>query len=167
MNYNSITKYDVNNGPGFRITLWVQGCRLHCKGCHNRELWNFKGGRKFNNFTVKRIIALCKDPKITGLTILGGEPLNSCINVVRLLCVFKEFFGDTKDVWLFTGYTYENLTKHPHPLINQILKRIDVLVDGPYKQELRDTSLKFRGSSNQRLINVPESLKQKKVITLN
>lgn len=188
MRYNSIIKCDVANGPGFRVSLFLQGCHLHCKHCFNKDLWDFNGGTQFSPFTLEDIRSMCEDPHISGLSILGGEPLSEenlgtlGMLLWNLRCVYnrgiaflnKSFWEKlkpdvefpvvnktySKSIWLWTGYTWEELTDKQ----KSILKYIDVLVDGPFIEELKDLSLKWRGSSNQRLIDVQESLKQNKVV---
>ena len=156
----NITSPDVNNGLGFRVTLWVAGCSHHCKGCHNPETWSYKQGKALREVRKDLFEQLDKS-YIKGLTLSGGDPLDqgnaSLLELYILLGYVKSKFPD-KDIWIYSGDVYENLIKHP--LKKAILKRCDVLVDGPYRYALRDTSLPFRGSSNQRIINLKECQKQ-------
>lgn len=164
MNYIKITKNDIANGPGVRCVLWVAGCSLNCKGCHNKSAQNFKSGQLFDNDAKQELFDTLDKPYIQGLTISGGhslEPENFETTISLVKEVRKKF--PTKDIWLYTGYLYEELYYRE---ISRILLYIDVLVDGPYIEEQRDISLAFRGSKNQRLINVPETLKQGKIITI-
>ena len=148
MRYLTITSPDVNNGSGFRVTLWVAGCSHHCKGCHNPETWDYKQGKHLSEIWKELVEKLDKE-YITGLTLSGGDPLDqtngSLLELYILLGRIKAKFPD-KNIWIYSGDVYENLIKHP--LKKAILKRCDVLVDGPYRYALRDTSLPFRGSSN-------------------
>jgi anaerobic ribonucleoside-triphosphate reductase activating protein len=164
MNYVKITKNDIANGPGVRCVLWVAGCTQRCHGCQNPSTWDFNAGKLFDETAKQELFDTLDKPYIQGLTISGGHALESknfdtIINLVREI---KEKFP-TKDIWLYTGYLYEELYYRE---ISRILLYIDVLVDGPYIEEQRDITLAFRGSRNQRLINVPETLKQGKIITL-
>ena len=153
MNYGKIKPVDVANGEGVRVSLFVSGCPHKCKGCFNQELWNYNAGEFFTTETVQEIIDLCTNSYITGLSLLGGEPLDpeNLQQVTILAHVFKKFFP-YKTIWCYTGYEWENI-KHL-----QIMKYIDVLVDGKFIQELHDPRLRFRGSSNQRIIDVKKSI---------
>ena len=150
MKYVSITTSDVNNGLGCRTTLWVGGCTHHCRNCHNRKTWSFNSGKEYDKKVEEVLFNEMDKPYIKGLTLSGGDPLDSPDGVLELLQNFRERFGDTKDVWVYTGYTYEYCLKH----FPEILKLSDVLVDGLYEHSNRDTSLAFRGSSNQRIIDL-------------
>lgn len=152
MRYLNISNVDVNNGEGCRVSLWVSGCTHHCKGCHNFTSWNFNQGDVFDNETKDKLYDLISKPFIKGLTLTGGDPIDSYDDVLELVKDFKKTFTD-KDIWLYTGYTIEQLNENGK---NEILRYIDVLVDGEYKEELRDVSLPFRGSSNQRIIRLNE-----------
>lgn len=162
MNYAEINKVDIANGPGCRVSVFVQGCDFHCKNCFNQNAWDFNGGVVFNDNTIQKILSLCKYEYIDGLSILGGEPLHpkNIDGTLQLMKAFKERFPN-KNIWLWTGFKYEDITR------KEIFNYIDVLVDGQYVDELRDLTLKFRGSSNQRIINIPETIKQNKIILLD
>lgn len=153
MNYGKIKRVDVANGEGVRVSLFVSGCCHRCKGCFNAELWNYDAGLKFDNDTIMHILDLCSVPHIKGLSLLGGEPLDpkNLPEVALLAQTFKRFYP-TKTIWCYTGYRYE-FVKHL-----DIMKYIDVLVDGQFVQDLHDPRLRFRGSSNQRIIDVKKSL---------
>jgi len=153
MNYAKIKPVDVANGEGVRVSVFVSGCPHHCKGCFNAELWNYDAGEEFDFHTIHMILELCNHKHIAGLSLLGGEPLApENVQGLRDLCyLFKKYFPD-KDIWCYTGYTWEEI-KQLH-----ILKFIDVLVDGKFVQELKDPRLRFRGSSNQRIIDVRKSI---------
>ena len=150
MKYESITASDVNNGLGCRVTLWVSGCTHHCKGCHNRQTWKFSSGRPYTPQVEEVLFNEIDKPYIKGLTLSGGDPLDSPDGVLELLKDFRDRFGDTKDVWIYTGYTYEYCLEH----FKEILNLADILVDGMFDCTKRDTSLAFRGSSNQRIIDL-------------
>ena len=159
MNYAKIKPVDIANGEGVRVSLFVSGCSHHCKGCFNQELWDYNAGQEFTYNTVYEILDACSKPYITGLSLLGGEPLDpkNGATMIGLCYSFKHYHPD-KDIWCYTGYDWDDI-KHLY-----ILNYIDVLVDGRFIEELADPRLKFRGSSNQRIIDVPKSLKAGKVI---
>ena len=148
MKFHNITYPDVNNGEGCRVTLWVAGCTHHCKGCHNPQTWSFKSGREFTEDIKNKLYNVLKLPYIKGITLSGGDPLDSFDDIFELVKDIKNSFND-KDIWLFSGYTLEDIQNSDK---NIILEYIDVLVDGEFKEELKDLSLKFRGSSNQRIL---------------
>lgn len=151
MRYASIRDFDISNGEDIGVSLFVQGCHFHCPNCFNQSTWNFNGGKEFTIETMRHIIKLMDRPFIKRFTLLGGEPLapENIETSKEILRVIKETYPN-KQVWLFTGYVMENIPD------KSILKYVDVLVDGPYKHELRDLSLAFRGSSNQRIIKKEE-----------
>lgn len=148
MRFHNITYPDVNNGDGCRVTLWVAGCTHHCKGCHNPQTWSFKSGREFTEDIKNKLYNILRLPYIKGITFSGGDPLDSFEDVFELIKDIKNSFND-KDIWLFSGYTLEDIKNSEKSVI---LGYIDVLVDGEFKEELKDLSLKFRGSSNQRIL---------------
>lgn len=151
MNYAEIKKVDIANGPGVRVSLFVSGCRNHCKGCFNPETWDFDYGRPFTRETEDEIIEALRPSWIQGLSILGGEPTEE-ENAAVLIPFLKRVRAvlPDKDIWLYSGYTYEAL------LDKEILTLVDVLVDGPFLLELKDAGLAFRGSRNQRIIDLRE-----------
>ena len=151
MNYAEIKKVDIANGPGVRVSLFVSGCRNHCKGCFNPETWDFDYGRPFTRETEDEIIEALRPSWIQGLSILGGEPTEE-ENAAVLIPFLKRVRAvlPDKDIWLYSGYTYEALQD------KEILTLADVLVDGPFLLELKDAGLAFRGSRNQRLIDLKE-----------
>lgn len=153
MKYSEITYPDVNNGEGCRVTLFVSGCSHRCKGCHNPETWNFDFGKDFNDEVKIRLFDIISKPYIKGLTLSGGDPLDSYDDVLDLVKEFRNRFGETKDIWVYTGYVIDDLLKLNK---DEILDYIDVLVDGEYIEEQRDVSLAFRGSKNQRIIKIRE-----------
>ena len=151
MNYAEIKKVDIANGPGVRVSLFVSGCRNHCKGCFNPETWDFDYGRPFTRATEDEIIEALRPSWIQGISILGGEPTEE-ENAAVLIPFLKRVRAalPDKDIWLYSGYTYEALRD------KEILTLVDVLVDGPFLLELKDAGLAFRGSRNQRIIDLKE-----------
>ena len=151
MNYAEIKKVDIANGPGVRVSLFVSGCRNHCKGCFNPETWDFDYGRPFTRETEDEIIEALRPSWIQGFSILGGEPTEE-ENAAVLIPFLKRVRAvlPDKDIWLYSGYTYEALRD------KEILTLADVLVDGPFLLELKDAGLAFRGSRNQRIIDLRE-----------
>ena len=149
MNYGIIKKVDVANGPGVRVSLFVSGCRNHCKGCFNPETWDFSYGQPFTKETEDEIIEALRPSWIQGLSILGGEPMepeNEAALISFLERVRVELPG--KDIWLYSGYRFEDLQGR------EILDFVDVLVDGPFDEKEKDAGLAFRGSRNQRIIRM-------------
>ena len=163
MNYEKIDKCSVSNGAGVRTVLWVSGCDVHCHNCHNPQTWDFNSGIPFTEETMQEILYDLSKPYIKGLTLSGGHPLDprNAPKVLEIVKRVKMVFPN-KDIWIYSGYVWEDIIKDE--TLREILKYTDVLVDGVYIDELRDISLPFRGSSNQRIIDVPKSLEQNKVI---
>lgn len=160
MKYAKIRKTDISNGPGIRVSIFMQGCTFHCKNCFNPETWDFDAGKDYTDETISRVLELADKDEIKGLSILGGEPLHpkNIEGTTRLAKAFKEKYPN-KNIWVWTGFLFDrDLTG------KEILNYIDVLVDGQYVDELHNFKLKWRGSSNQRVINVQESLKQNKIV---
>lgn len=169
MYYGNIKKSDIANGPGVRVSLFVSGCTHHCKGCFNEETWNFKYGEPFTEKTEEQILNLLKPSYVSGLTVLGGEPMEY-VNQKDLLPFLKKVRETypKKTIWCYTGYVYEKdvlgRMVSKWKITKDILELIDVLVDGPFIEEQKDITLLFRGSSNQRLIDVPKSMKVGEVV---
>ena len=160
MRYNKIRKMDIADGPGVRVSIFMQGCTFNCKNCFNQETHDFNGGKEFNDATIDRVLELCSNENIEGLSILGGEPMHP-LNIEgtkKLAKAFKEKYP-SKNLWVWTGFLFDRDLKD-----KEVLKYIDVLVDGQYVDELHNPTLKWRGSSNQRVIDVPKSLKEGKVV---
>lgn len=159
MNYIKITKCDIANGPGCRVTLWVSGCAHHCLHCHNQETWSLNSGTCFTIETMDELLSCASQSYISGLTFSGGDPLHpeNHSTVMMIAKIFKEKFPD-KTIWLWTGYLWEEI-KCLYGIEN-----IDVLIDGEYVESLKDLSLKWRGSSNQRVIDVKKSIESNDVI---
>ena len=160
MRYNKIRKMDISNGPGIRVSIFMQGCVFKCKNCFNPETHDFNGGEEFNDEVIKKVLSLCDSEHIKGLSILGGEPLHpkNIEGTTKLAKKFKERFKD-KTLWIWTGFLLDKDLKD-----KEILNYVDVIVDGRYKDELHNFTLKWRGSSNQRVIDVKKSLKNKKIV---
>lgn len=163
MNYGEIKKYDVANGEGVRVSLFVSGCTHHCKGCFNEETWNFNYGKPFTSETEDQILKALSPDYISGLTLLGGEPFekqNQRVLLTLLKKVKKSY--PHKNIWCYTGYLFDQeLLKDSRArceCTDEMLGYIDVLVDGEFIEEEKDISLAFRGSSNQRIIDVRGSL---------
>ena len=164
MNIANIKHVDIADGIGVRVSVFVSGCRHHCKNCFNPETWSFDYGTPYTEETERRIIEKLRPSYIRGLSLLGGEPFepeNQRVLVTLLRRVREEL--PEKDIWSYSGYTFEQLTgKEPCAarceVTDEMLSMLDVLVDGEYVDELRNIRLKFRGSENQRILNVPESL---------
>ena len=151
MNYSGIKRVDIANGPGVRVSVFVSGCRNHCKGCFNPETWDFSYGQPFTGETEDEIIAALRPSWIQGLSILGGEPMEpenqkALLPFVRRV---KEELPD-KDIWIYTGYLLESIGNSP------LLSYADVVVDGPFMEAQKDAGLAFRGSRNQRIIDLRE-----------
>lgn len=172
MNYAKIRNLDIANGLGVRVSLFVSGCTNNCPNCFNPDLQDFEYGKEFTEDTLKEIVDLLKDNVISGLTILGGEPL--CQDIGGLL-ILKRLCDITrinlhKNVWLYTGFVWENIKNNTDNFREdfkyELLRACDVVVDGPYVDTLSDGFLKFRGSSNQRIINVHATIVNQKVVEM-
>lgn len=164
MYYADIKYPDVANGIGVRVSLFVSGCTRHCPGCFNKDAWDFKYGKPFTDKEISYIESKLQLPQVRGLSLLGGEPME-LENVMSLWPVcqyFKNQYPD-KDIWCYTGYTFEELWTRKNNLTKKFLEYIDMLVDGDFQQDKYDLSLKFRGSSNQRIIDVQKTLKSKEI----
>lgn len=152
MYYGRINKTDIANGPGVRVSLFVSGCRNRCKGCFNPETWRFNYGKEFTINNLVEIDKALEPDYIDGLSILGGDPFEpENIGAVTAICKTLAVEHRLKTIWIYTGYKYEDLKDL------EIMDYIDVLVDGPFIESLKDISLQFRGSSNQRIIDIPAS----------
>ena len=162
LRYNKIRKMDIANGPGVRVSIFMQGCTFNCKNCFNQETHDFNGGKEFNEKTIERVLELCDNDNIVGLSILGGEPMhpNNIEGTTTLAKAFKSKYPN-KSLWAWTGFSFEKNIKD-----KEIAKYLDVLVDGQYMEELHNPKLKWKGSENQRVIDVQKSLKENRIITL-
>lgn len=169
MNYAEIKNVDIANGPGVRISLFVSGCPHHCKGCFNEVTWDFTYGKPYTQETINHILELLKPDYIKGITFLGGEPMapsnqESVLNTIRQI---KEHYTN-KDIWLYTGYLLDTdimgkmVDTLPHT--REILSYIDVLVDGPFIEEQKNLNLQFKGSENQRIIDMKKTLSSGSIV---
>ncbi len=159
MNYAQIRQFDVANGVGIRSTLFVSGCHFKCKNCFNEEYWPFDYGNEYTNEVMEEYIKMGENENVTGYSLLGGEPMAQKGDMVlKTAKAIKERTG--KSIWMWTGYLFEELNEKQR----EILQYIDVLADGQFIEEKKDLTLLFRGSSNQRLIDVQKSLKENKVV---
>lgn len=163
MYYGNIKNYDIANGAGVRVTLFVSGCTNHCKGCFQPETWDFNYGRPFTDETEEELLNMLKPAYIRGLTVLGGEPFepdNQRILLPFIRRVRKMYPG--KDIWMFSGFTYEELkTEGSHPrceCTDELLTLTDILIDGRFVEEKKNISLQFRGSENQRILDMKKTL---------
>ena len=158
MKYSGIIKDDVANGPGIRTSLFVSGCRNNCPGCFNPKEQNFDYGETFTDEVIDDIISSVDDPYHSGIAILGGDPMEpeNARDLIPLIIKFREKFGNSKDIWLFTGYTYEYLNSTNDSRYN-LLFSVDVIVDGLFIESEKDLTLKFKGSKNQRIIDINQT----------
>lgn len=182
MNYHNITYPDQNNGDGLRVVLWVAGCDHHCKNCQNQQTWSPQSGIPFDKNAMDELLNELKKDYISGITFSGGDPLHpkNVQNVLKIVDEIRVSYP-TKNIWLYTGYTWEDIWDRAKIETNdtfkdiqrkveesvirrEVVSKCDVLVDGRYIDELRDVSLHWRGSSNQRVIDVQETLKQKQIV---
>ncbi len=162
MRYNKIRKMDISNGPGVRVSVFMQGCSFNCKNCFNQETHDFNGGQEFTDDTINNILKLCDNDNIEGLSILGGEPMHpaNIEGTTKLAKAFKEKFPN-KNVWAWSGFSFDKDLKD-----KEVSKYLDVLVDGRYEDELHNPKLKWKGSENQRVIDVQTSLKNSNITIL-
>lgn len=168
MRYASMRNLDISNGENIGVSLFVQGCHFHCNNCFNSETWDFEGGYSWTEKSIKDFLNLINRSYIKRVSILGGEPLTSrnIEEIFQLISTIRNLFP-TKTIWLYTGFTWEqimNPTNSDDILRKEIVSQCDVVVDGEYIDELRDITLKWRGSSNQRVIDVKKSIKKGEVV---
>lgn len=163
MNYHDIKKCDMLNGDGIRVSLWVSGCNHNCNQCQNPQTWNVNSGIPFDKEAEKELFEALEKKYISGITFTGGDPLheNNLECVLNLVNKIRLLLPD-KTIWVYTGYTWEQCLKHP--VRKEIVYKCDIIVDGRYINELRNITLSWRGSSNQRVIDVKQSLRENKVI---
>ena len=166
MKYAKIRKYDTSNGQGIRTTLFVSGCTHNCKGCFNKKAQNFNYGFNWDSKRQEEFMAYVKDDKVVGVNMLGGEPMQQIKDndLLRLLERIKKETG--KSIWLWTGYTIEEILINNNLIQLSMLSLVDVLIDGRFEEDKKDLKLKYRGSSNQRVIDVPASINKEEVVLL-
>lgn len=160
MRYAQIREFDVANGPGVRTTIFVTGCTLGCKNCFNKEYQDFNYGDIWTENQTNQILEYLKSDIIEGLTILGGEPFDNTEVLIKIVSDIKK--GTEKNIWIFSGYVFEKLIKNEKN--TELLKLCDVLVDGPFVEKLKNLRLKFRGSENQRIIDLKETFKENQIV---
>ena len=162
MGYNKIRKMDISDGPGVRVSIFMQGCAFNCKNCFNPETHDFNGGKEFTDETLDKILNLCDNENVEGLSILGGEPCHpkNIEGTTRLAKAFKAKFPK-KDLWIWSGFSFDKDLKD-----KELMNYADVVVDGQYIDAVRNPSLKWKGSDNQRVIDVKKSLKEHNVSLL-
>lgn len=171
MNYSEIKNCDIANGEGVRVSLFVSGCRHHCRNCFNKVAWDFKAGEPYTDEVQEKIIEMLKPDYISGLSILGGEPFEpeNQSSLLNLTQAIRETYPK-KDIWCYSGFTWEELTGEIESRAwtencRPLLSTLDVLVDGPFIEEFKDITLALRGSSNQRIIDVRTSLDSGQVVS--
>lgn len=164
MYYATMKQYDAANGDGIRCSLFVSGCTHHCPGCFNKEQQSFEYGKPWTLECEQKFIEMAKNPLVTGISILGGEPMDQTMDYSLLHLLSKLHDQVGKPIWLWSGYTYEEIIKDP--LRKAMLSQCDVLVDGEFDQHQYDITLKYRGSSNQRVIDIQKSFLKNKIIYL-
>ena len=163
MNYAQIRKYDIANGPGVRTTIFLTGCTLNCKNCFNKEYQNFHFGKVFDEKAFEEVMDCLSDANISGLSVLGGEPFDNLEGLKEFITKVRA--KSEKDIWIYSGYTFEELLEKDGAM--DVLKNIDVLVDGRFVEDLKDLKLKFRGSSNQRIIDVKRTLEEDEILLMD
>ena len=173
MNYHKIEKTSVANGTGIRVVLWVSGCRCKCHGCQNPDTWSFDSGKSFDETAKEELFEALDKSYIQGITFSGGHPLENenLEDVYELIVEIRDRFPD-KDIWLYTGYQFDRIINSPLRDINttfrkRIVELCDIVVDGAYIEALKDITLKWRGSSNQRVIDVRRTLEQNEIVLYN
>jgi anaerobic ribonucleoside-triphosphate reductase activating protein len=174
MNYSGIKNYDIANGLGIRLSLFVSGCKNHCKGCFNRDTWDFNYGQAFTDETIQQILDMLKPEEIDGITILGGDPMETenQPSVLKLIKSIREKYPE-KTIWLYTGYTLDediissNGKRHIPDCSIELISMCDIIVDGRFVLELKDLALNYRGSSNQRIIAIDSGKNTKRPDYIN
>lgn len=169
MNYVKITKNDIANGEGVRVVLWLSGCSHKCKGCHNPQTWNIDSGIQFDEKAEKELFEALDKPYIAGITFSGGDPLheNNLEDVLNIINKIRILFGYDRTIWLYSGYTWDEVWEQDNKLRKEIVSKCDVFVDGRYEEEFRNVALKWCGSTNQRVIDVKESLTHNQLVLLS
>ena len=164
MRYAQLRRYDISNGPNIRATLFVSGCTHNCKGCFNKDYQDFNYGKEWTSITETLFLCYAKDPKVKGINILGGEPLQQTMDnsLADLLAKIKE--NTNKPIWLWTGYKLEDVINNTK--VMNILQYVDVLIDGKFEEEKKDLNLMYRGSANQRIINLTKTFEKGEIVLL-
>jgi len=164
MNYSQILDCDVANGLGWRVSLFVSGCSLHCPGCFNKQAWDYEYGKPFGIGAQNKVLELLMPDYIRGLSILGGNPTDkeNEEELIRFVERVRSYYEDRKDIWIWSGHTWEQLMERK----DELVPLCDVLVDGPFVEAQKDLTLPFRGSSNQRIIDIKKSLESGKVVEI-
>ena len=164
MRYAQLRRYDISNGPNIRATLFVSGCTHNCKGCFNKDYQDFNYGKEWTSITETLFLCYAKDPKVKGINILGGEPLQQTMDnsLADLLAKIKE--NTNKPIWLWTGYKLEDVINNTK--IMNILQYVDVLIDGKFEEDKKDLNLMYRGSANQRIINLTKTFEKDEIVLL-
>ena len=164
MRYAQLRRYDISNGPNIRATLFVSGCTHNCKGCFNKDYQDFNYGKEWTSITETLFLCYVKDPKVKGVSILGGEPLQQTMDnsLADLLAKIKE--NTNKPIWLWTGYKLEDVINNTK--VMNILQYVDVLIDGKFEEDKKDLNLMYRGSANQRIINLTKTFEKGEIVLL-
>ena len=164
MRYAQLRRYDISNGPNIRATLFVSGCTHNCKGCFNKDYQDFNYGKEWTSITETLFLCYAKDPKVKGINILGGEPLQQTMDnsLADLLAKIKE--NTNKPIWLWTGYKLEDVINNTK--VMNILQYVDVLIDGKFEEDKKDLNLMYRGSANQRIINLNKTFEKGEIVLL-
>ena len=164
MRYAQLRRYDISNGPNIRATLFVSGCTHNCKGCFNKDYQDFSYGKEWTSITETLFLCYAKDPKVKGINILGGEPLQQTMDnsLADLLAKIKE--NTNKPIWLWTGYKLEDVINNTK--VMNILQYVDVLIDGKFEEDKKDLNLMYRGSANQRIINLTKTFEKGEIVLL-
>lgn len=164
MRYAQLRRYDISNGPNIRATLFVSGCTHNCKGCFNKDYQDFNYGKEWTSITETLFLCYAKDPKVKGINILGGEPLQQTMDnsLADLLAKIKE--NTNKPIWLWTGYKLEDVINNTK--VMNILQYVDVLIDGKFEEDKKDLNLMYRGSANQRIINLTKTFEKDEIVLL-
>ena len=164
MRYAQLRRYDISNGPNIRATLFVSGCTHNCKGCFNKDYQDFNYGKEWTSITETLFLCYAKDPKVKGINILGGEPLQQTMDnsLADLLAKIKE--NTNKPIWLWTGYKLEDVINNTK--VMNILQYVDVLIDGKFEEDKKDLNIMYRGSANQRVINLTKTIEKGEIVLL-
>lgn len=161
MRYGQIRKYDIANGTGIRTSIFVTGCTHHCFNCFNEEYQNPQFGQEWTDKETQEVVDYVSDPNVSGLTLLGGEPFQNVDGLIGVCDAVRKAVPH-KTIWAYSGYVWDDIISNPER--KALLEQVDILVDGRFVDELKDPSLKFRGSSNQRIIDVKKSLVEGKIV---